>query len=57
MQRISLARELAQRSRVYKIRRSPTANESCSRKVKADFTHRLLYLQENPVRSGLVWEP
>jgi len=29
----TLARELAQRSRVYKIRRSTTANESCSSKL------------------------
>jgi hypothetical protein len=40
----TLARELAQRSRVYKIRRSPTANESCSRKVIVEFTQHLLYL-------------
>jgi hypothetical protein len=26
-------------------------------KVKAEFNQRLLYLQENLVRSGLVWKP
>ena len=25
--------------------------------TKVKFTQRLLYLHENPVRSGLVWEP